>query len=373
MTTLLVAALAIGGWWLVDWFDGRRVTIAFDHGAEAMPALELTFYPEQFAFTSPSPPPAIGSLQLGGAASVTVGSELVPSRGVVRYRGEGVGAGVVHVRLGEDPAPIRLGASGTIRGRVGEPVCAWWCGWRTLAFRAVPGAQVVMMGGGEHGVELATTTTDGDGRFTIEGFDEQRSALGLRVLADGFGIQHRHIEELRGDAGALVPVLRAPPRRGRLSMGVDVDPTSLRVLVRNLPGVEAVPAADGTFTLDHVPHDVEARIVLFGLPGTCAYPAARTDRARVVDIEVVPAAIVRGTVVDARTGREVVGALVWVDDGDAVKTGDGGVFELPGVLPGVHRLTAQWNVGRRSPPRLGRRDVELAPGGVYDDIEINID
>jgi len=96
-------------------------------------------------------------------------------------------------------------------------------------------------------------------------------------------------------------------------------------------------------------------------------------RARVVDIEVVPAAIVRGTVVDARTGREVVGALVWVDDGDAVKTGDGGVFELPGVLPGVHRLTAQWNVGRRSPPRLGRRDVELAPGGVYDDIEINID
>ena len=119
---MLVAALIVGSFVAYDAYLDRHVTLRFTNGTEPVPPLELTFYPEQLAFSSPSPPPAIGECQVGEHGEVVVGDSLVPGNGVVRYRGAGVGTGFVHVQLGQTPSPIQLRPPRTLSGRVGEPL-----------------------------------------------------------------------------------------------------------------------------------------------------------------------------------------------------------------------------------------------------------
>ena len=248
--TAIVAAV----WLALDWWRATHATLTFTRTDGPVPPLDLTFYPEQLAFTAPSPPPPLGEARLDGD-SLTVGADLVPERARVLYRGAGVGAGVAFVQLGESLPEIELRAPQTLSGRVGEPLGYWCFGWRCDGYRPVPGAEVIVMGGGEHGIELARTRTDADGRFEVDGFDGTLPVLGLRVRAPGFGIAHKSIIDLAAHGGqrALVAVSRVPPRRGRLDLQVDIDPRSLLVLARGLPGVQATPTADGTFELDHVP------------------------------------------------------------------------------------------------------------------------
>lgn len=364
---VLVAAAGFG--W--QHLQSQRVAITFTNGASPVPTLELTFFPDQLAFVAPSPPPPIGRVTVADATSVTVGRDLVPDRAVVRFAAPGVGTGFAHVQLGQ-PTNIELHPPRTLQGRVVEPIATWCFGWRCAGNRAVAGAEVVVMGGGEHGIELATVRSDADGRFTIEGLDLASDGLGLRVRAAGFAIAHQALGRSSQDLSPVVGIARTVPRKGRITGLTNVEPSSLRVLARGLPGVEAVPAADGTFVLDHVPADVQPRLLLFGLPGLLTHAPVRAGSAE-AHFAIVPGATVRGRVVDGLSKSPLAGALVFFGDADAVRTDADGGFELAGLLPGKGEVQAQFeqrNARRRIVTRSGRRGIELLAGKVLEDVVV---
>jgi hypothetical protein len=278
--------------------------------------------------------------------------------------------------LGKVLPPIQLRAPQSLRGRIGEPIGYWLMGWRCAGIRPIANAEVIIMGGGEHGIDLAATRSDAEGRFTITGFDGELDALGLRVRAPGYAIVHEHVSGLQQHAGerAIIALTPAAPRRGKLQLDVDLLPSTLRLLARGLPGVDAVPADDGSFVLDHIPNDLEARIVVHGLPEHCAQAPARTMRDQLVTVSVVPGAIVAGQVLDHQL-QPAMGALVWIGDDPAVRTDDRGRYRLVRVLPGEATVTAQWQVGKGSRSRsiLGKRTVQLEPNGNHVDIDITLD
>lgn len=356
-------------------WDGRRVTIAFARADAPVPALELTFFPDRFTFAAPSPPPPIGTRQLAAGASATFASDAVPERAVVRYRGDGVGAGFVHVELGKSPPPIALRPAVAVRGRVVAPVAAWQFGWRCLALTPVAGAEALLMGGGEHGVELGRAVSDATGAFVIDGVDTALDGLALRVRAPGYVLAHADLE--RGPDGApavtVVPLDRGATRTGRVEAPPGFDPSSLLVLARGLPGVQAQPAADGSFTLDFLPPRAEPRLALAGLPATLAHAPVRAAVNAPATIALQPAATVRGRVLSVANGKPLAGALVWVGDDDAIRADDDGCFELRHLLPGDVEVHAQWDGARKRGRRAkwhGRAAVRLVAGQTLAGIDV---
>lgn len=373
MITMLVAAVGVASWMAYGYYCDRHVTLMFANGEQPVPALELTFYPEQLAFTSPSPPTAIGEHRIADQASVVVGDEFVPGHGVVRYRGEGVGTGFAYVKLGQKSATIQLREPQSLRGRIGEPIGYWFMGWRCAGMRPVADAEVVVMGGGEHGVDLAVTRTDVDGRFTVTGFDGDLDALGLRVRAPGFTIIHEDIASVEQHAAerSVIALTPAEARQGKLEVGNDVDASELRLLARGLPGVDTVAEADGSFTLHHIPNDLEARIVVHGMRDDWAQTPARTMRGSVATVSVVAGSTIAGQVLDIQS-QPVPGALVWVGDETAVRADSAGKYRLIQVLPGEVVVSAQIQTGRgsRAQTKLGMRSVKLEPSHHHTDIDI---
>jgi hypothetical protein len=383
---LLLAALAAGIWLGLRAHAARHVTLAFvGIGDAPPPPLELTFFPQRLAFAAPSPPPPLGRREVP-AGELTVGAEAVPGQAVVRYRGPGVGTGYAHVELGRTLAPIRLRAPIVLTGRVGEPIAFWCFGWRCAGLRPVAGAEVLVMGGGEHGIELASGATDADGRFTIEGVDGALDGIALRVRARGFALAHEALARRAPtgsptssptgspDAAPTTVIALAPAStiRGRIAAPAAIDRTTLRVLARGLPGVHTMPAADGTFVLDHVPVDVAPRLLVLGLPDTWTHLPARGTTGAPVRIDVVPGAAVRGRVLDAGTRAPLAHALVFCGDQDAVRADDDGRYELLRQLPGDVEVAAQWQPeGKpRSPIRHGRTRVVLEPNDSRDGVDI---
>jgi len=373
---MLVAGLAIGAFVAYEAYADRHVTIAFANGSQPVPSLELTFFPEQLAFGSPSPPPAIGNCRVEDASEVVVGDNLVPGHGVVRYQGEGVGTGFAYVRLGQPAPTIQLRPPRTLSGRVGEAVGFWFMGWRCAGMRPVANAEVVVMGGGEHGIDLATTRTDDEGRFTVSGYDGELEALGLRVRAPGYALVHESLFGSLDHEGerAVIALTPAPIRRGQVQLDVDLDPASLRLLARGLPGVEATVNEDGTFAFDNIPAGVEARIIVHGLPENCAQSEARTSADGVAKVVVSPGAVVTGRVLDHEM-QPVAGALVWIGEQPAISTDSDGNYRIVRAQPGSCVLMAQSQVGkgRRSRTLLGSRTVRLDPDGRHVDIDITLD
>ena len=371
LITILVAAAGAASWLAYDHYRESHVTLMFANGEQPVPPLELTFYPEQLAFTSPSPPPAFGEHRIEDQTSIDIGEDLVPGHGVVRYRGEGIGAGFAYIKLGQKPSTIQLHAPQTLRGRIGEPIGYWFMGWRCAGVRPVANADVVIMGGGEHGVDLATTHTDAEGRFTLSGFDGQLDALGLRVRAPGFVIVHEHVDNLEQHAGerAIIALTPAEPRSGRLEVADGIDASALRLLARGLPGADTV----GSFTLDHIPNDLEARIVVHGMADNCAQTPARTKRGDVATVSVVAGATLEGQVLDHQM-QPVPGALVWVGNEAAVRADARGNYRLVQVLPGETTVTAQLKTGRgsRTRTKLGLRTVKLEPRRHHTDIDVTL-
>jgi hypothetical protein len=372
-----LAALAVGGW--AGWraYVEGHATLRFAREGASAPDLTLTFFPTQMAFASPSPPPALGRARAGRGADLTVGGALVPGRGVVRYEGEGVGTGFAYVELGADAPTIQLRPQASLRGRVGEPVYFWCMGWRCAGYRPIADAEVVVMGGGEHGVDLVSTRTNEQGAFEVAGFDGALDALGLRVRAPGFELVHEHLASTswRDDDRALVTTTRVPPRRGRLVVepGLDLDPTAWTVLARGLPGVQARPDAAGRFVLDHVSPDVEARVIVYGLPARVAQADVRTAQGQEVAVAIRAGAVVRGRVL-ADNQRPLAGALVWIDAQRPVRADADGAFELPNLMPGARKIVAQWKPARRrARPRLASRELTLEPGATYERVELVIE
>ncbi len=369
----IVAIAACAGfvWFVLDWFDSGRTTITFAAGGAGAPDVDMTFFPDRLAFASPSPPRSIGRLAAHGAKA-TVGTELVPGNAVVCYRAPGFGTGFRAVRLGES-VQVELRAPGTLRGQVVEPIASWCFGWRCAAQLPIAGAEVLVMGGGEHGIVLGNARTDGDGRFVIDGIDVALDGLGFRVLAPGFAIAHRPVERDAGDTA--VPLARSRVSEGRVRLPAGIDPTTLHVLARGLPGVQAQLASDGSFRLDHVPVDTQPRLLVHGLPPTMAHALARATGDPVV-IDVVLGAAVRGRVVDAGTRTPITEALVYCGEDHAVRTDSRGEFELTGLLPGATEIRAQQDVRvprHRPQVRSGREHVALEPGKVIENIVVAVE
>jgi hypothetical protein len=336
--------------------------------------LTLTFFPDRLAFAAPSPPDPIGTSELA-AAAITVGAELVPTHAVVSYRGTGIGTGFAHVQLGQPVPPITLRPPATVRGRVGEPIGLWCFGWRSPGLRPVAGAEVVVMGGGEHGVALASGRTDADGNFVIDGVDGQLDGLGLRVRAPGFALATESIGRFaeRPDHFAVIALDPGTAHAGQLVTPADIDPTKLRVVARGLPGVDATPAADGTFVVANIPRGMEPRVLVHGLPPTRTFAPARLQAGRRVRIEIVPGSIVRGRVLDAASQKPLSEALVWCGEQDPVRCDKHGRFELLRQMPGDVEIEAQWefvDTRRRRTPWFGRQRVQLEPERAHDGIEI---
>ncbi|MBM3975011.1 MAG: carboxypeptidase regulatory-like domain-containing protein [Planctomycetes bacterium] len=356
-------------------WDSRRVTLAFARADAPAPALELTFFPDQFTFVAPSPPLPIATRQLAAGATATFAADAVPERAVVRYHGDGIGAGFVHVALGASPPPIVLRPAVALRGRVVAPVAAWQHGWRCLALAPVVGAEALLMGGGKHGVELGRAVSDASGAFVIDGVDAALDGLALRVRASGFVLAHADLE--RGADGTpavtVVPLERGATRTGRVESPPGFDPSTLLVLARGLPGVQAQPASDGSFTLDCLPPRAEPRLVLAGLPPTLAHAPSRAVANAPATITLQPAAAVRGRVLSVADGKPLAGALVWVGDDDAVRADDNGCFELCRVLPGDVEVRAQWDGARKRSRRAkwhGSAAVRLVAGQTLADVEV---
>ncbi len=368
-----VVLLGIGGWQWWQYVQAHRVTIAFRDAPAS--GVELTFFPNQLAFAAPSPPPPLGSLTVAAAAAVTVGAELVPGDAVVRYAAAGFGIGYRHVKLGEQLPPIELRAPGTLRGRVVDPIGMWSYGWRCAELRPVAGAEVVLMGGGEHGIELAAARTDAAGEFVVDGCDCDLDGLGLRVRAPGFAIQHQSVT--RGSTPdqaalvvALVPTL---PLTGRIVAPPWFDVRTLRVLARGVPGVEAVPAADGTFTLEYLPPGVRPRLLLYGLPPTLTHTMVHAHMGLRIDL--VAAAAARGRVVDSTTKQPLGGALVFCGDAPTARADASGRFELVQLLPGPATIGARFEFRerRRLMSRTGSCEVQLRANETLDDVVVPID
>lgn len=380
MVLLALIAVVFGAVAGLDWWRGRLATIRFvvaaDSAAVRLPeSIELTFFPFELAFAAPSPPAPLGTRR-AGPGGIVVGAELVPERVRVRYSGAGIAAGVAYVERGAEPNTITIAAPQSLRGRVGEPFGYWCMGWRCAGYRPVAGAEVELMAGGEHGIPIASARTDANGTFELTGFDGDLDALGLRVRADGFALAHRSLVDLdtHRDERALVAISRVRQRRGRLAVdaSLDLDPTSVLVLARGLPGVQARPEADGSFVLDHVPDGVEARIVVFGLSEAIAQQEVRTAVDREVEVALLRGADVAGIVCD-RFGDPVAGASVWTEGHDPIVSDAYGRFRLRGVWPGSVEVTAQHKASRRAPTWLGTGRLELEPGGACEDFVIRLD
>ncbi|MBX3464348.1 MAG: carboxypeptidase regulatory-like domain-containing protein [Planctomycetes bacterium] len=365
LVAVLLALAALGAWRLLPRARPPEVVLEF-HGLPAVD-LELTFFPDRLAFTAPSPPPALARTTVAVPGRVRFGADLVPGEAIVRYAAPGIGAGYRHVRLGEPVAPIVLRAPGTVAGRVVEPTGAWAFGWRCAELRPVAGAEVLVMGGGEHGIELARVRSDQDGRFAIGGVDLGLDGLGLRVRAPGFALAHAPLR-----AGLDVPLARSAAHRGRVRLPPEVDPGSLRVLARGLPGVEAGLAPDGGFVLDHVPDGLRPRLLVHGLPPAWAQLPALLQPE--LEIDVVAAATVRGRVVEAATGEPLAGALVLCGDTAAARSDASGRFELVQLPPGPATIEAKVEVGtgRRRTTRSGTKAVPLRRGETVDEVLVPI-
>lgn len=373
---LVACGLAATGWLVLRDYDRRHVQLQFVRADAPVPPIELTLFPARLAFAAPSPPPPLGTLQLDGKAA-SLGREQVPDAAVVRYRGAGIGTGYVHVRLGEALPPIPLRPPRRIEGRVGEPVAFWCYGWRCAGLRPVAGAEVTVMGGGEHGIDLGGAVTDADGRFVIDGVDSSLDGLGLRVRSRGHALAHEALQRFQADAREPEhPVIALAPatlRSGTVLAPAGVDPAQLLVLARGLPGVQTAPGPDGAFQLDHVPVGMQPRLVLAGLPETWTQLPARIAEGAAIRVEIVPGAAVRGRVLDAASQKPLAGALVWCGEADAVRADDDGNYELLRQLPGDVAVEAQWEFVDSKRHRTnwrGRKRVVLEPGRSHDHVDI---
>lgn len=371
--------LIAGGWFgYRAWRQSLTILTFVPPDGMAAPELELTFYPDQLAFASRSPAAAIGR-QRAPAGEVVLDAALVADNVIVRYAGSGVGTGFVRVVPRRPGAPVLLRGPTRLRGRVGEPQGFFCFGLRALGLRAVVGARVLAMGGGEHGVLLGEAVTDAEGRYEIAGFAEGLPNLGVRVLAAGHAMQF--VATTAGGDEPTVALVATQPIAGKVALPPGVDPKALRVLAKGLPGVEAAVGDDGAFALDHVAPNLEPRLLVHGLPPswTHAQVHAMPGDANVA-IAVVPAARVRGRVVDRNTLLPIAGAMVWHEHGPAgwvaVDADSDGRFELELAPAGSLLVRAQ----RYSEDALGNREtlfgerrIDIEAGKDVDGLVVRVD
>ena len=361
------------------WADLRAMQVVFTFvtatGAPA-PDVKLEFFAEATGPSDPSPPPRLGEVVVTGGEEFRASSMLVPRRALVRWSTAGHGSGFAAVAAGEQHR-IELNPAGTVSGSVVQPLPVWLFGARALA-APVAGARVVVMGGGERGLPLAEAPAAADGRFTVGGFDDGILQPTLRVLAAGFSLAH--VDAIRGAAEepALAVVTPTQPLQGRVALPAGLAAQGLRVLARGLPGIDAVPAADGFFALDHVPAWTWPRLVVHGLPAGFTQRGCQVTVATSAEVVVERALTVRGYVLDALTQAPVQGATVYHENGadglSTCTTAMDGAWEFTDLPSGSVRFVAYRKDRESGAVRSGNRNLELrADVAELENILIRID
>lgn len=377
LVPLTIVTAAVFGY--LRWANSRTLLTFVPPPDVAMPALELQLFPEQLAFNQPSPPPPLATLVLEQGNEIVLDKELVPGAAMLRWSGKGVGTGFANITRGRATV-IPLTAPAVVKGRIGTAQGFYAMGLRSLGLKAIAGARVVAMGGGEHGVPLCETRTDADGRYELSGFASALPVVGVRVLAPGYGVAFTN-QFVGSDDPLIVPLLATKPIRGRVALPAGVDAAALRVLAKGLPGIEAAVASDGSFELDHVPPGLEPRLLVHGLPVAFTHPLVHAIAGNdAVAIEIVASASLRGRVVERNTLIPMGGAMVWHDCGPAggatVQADDGGYFVLERVPGGEVLLRAQRELKNPEGDRetlSGERRVRVEAGVDQSDVIVRID
>lgn len=366
------ALLLVTAHWTWSQWQRQRVVVEFRGiDGQPAPALRIVLFPDQLAFTAPSPPPPLAELELAAGDALVLDRHLGRDSALLRYEGEGIGTGFTFVHLGRKAGVVQLRSPAAIAGRVVETsdVKSLALGAAATGFEPIEGAVVIAMGGGEHGVPLATTRTDAQGRFVLAGFAADQPSIGLRVRKPGFA---QLAVEQRLDADEPPPQLVLTPTepiRGRVVAPEGVDVASLRVLAKGLPGVEAAIGADGAFALDHVPKDLTPRLLLYGLSERFTHREVRGTPGSACTIAIEPAGEVRGFVLDAITRAPVGDALVWHGHGPtgmtAVRSDENGAFVLGALPPGDVEIAAQVELrfpGKKPRTKAGSRQLRIDAG-----------
>ena len=338
---LLPVAIASASWFGYRAWKGSRTVVTFvGIGGAPVPPLELQLFAEQLSFHQPSPPAPYATRKLDEGDTCVFGSEEVDRSALLRYSGPGIGTGYASITRGRQ-AEIRLAAPTQLQGRVGAIEGVFAMGLRTLGMQPVAGARVIGMGGGEHGLALCEAVTDSDGRFALAGFSSDLGALFVRVLADGYSLASSN-QFLDPNASVVVPMLPTKKITGRVALPAGLDASRLRVLAKGLPGVEARIAADGAFSLDHVPPQLEPRLLVHGLPIGFTHAQVNAHAGQDgIAIAIVPDVVLRGRVVERMRQLPMSGAMVWHDCGPiggvTVHADGDGRFEIRGAPPGESR------------------------------------
>jgi len=377
---LLPVAIASASWFGYRAWKGSRTVVTFvGIGGAPVPPLELQLFAEQLSFHQPSPPAPYATRKLDEGDTCVFGSEEVDRSALLRYSGPGIGTGYASITRGRQ-AEIRLAAPTQLQGRVGAIEGVFAMGLRTLGMQPVAGARVIGMGGGEHGLALCEAVTDADGRFALAGFSSDLGALFVRVLADGYSLASSN-QFLDPNASVVVPMLPTKKITGRVALPAGLDASRLRVLAKGLPGVEARIAADGAFSLDHVPPQLEPRLLVHGLPIGFTHAQVNAHAGQDgIAIAIVPDVVLRGRVVERMRQLPMSGAMVWHDCGPiggvTVHADEDGRFEIRGAPPGEIVLRAQCMVTTEDGEKetlSGERSVPIEAGKQVGEVILRID
>lgn len=319
--------------------------------------------------------PIVTTIELSGPKVMTLGWEQVPGEAVVRVRAPGYGVGFGFLESGGDIGSVLVGPPVTIEGRVLD-----------AERQPVSDAVIVGMGGGPRGVPLAETVSGVDGTFRLEGLSASLATVTLRVLHEGYAVLHETVWR-NGDEDRDLRLQTTAPVSGSVTGLSGIDPSTLRILAYNVPGVSADVGPDGSFRLDFLPPEAEVLLLVHGLPRGYTHRGTRASAgSEGVSIQITRAAQLVGRVIMAETEGPAAGAIVYHENGPSgrqtAEADASGRFTLDGLPAGevwIHasaRSREVVQVGGARDTRVielsGRRSVEVEDGENLTGVEIRV-
>jgi protocatechuate 3,4-dioxygenase beta subunit len=257
----------------------------------------------------------------------------------------------IDVQAGEDVGSVELSRARSLAGKVVDP-------------RGGPvlGAQVTLEveAGNEPRQRLDSTTTGAGGTFR---FESARARGGrLRVEAPGFAVLEVEVTQ----AGALSRPIALQPERlleGRVLKADGRTPAAgalVRVETPHGTTRWVETGRDGTFHLEGVPPG-RGTIKAWAADGAHASTPSPTQTTERVSLTLVPAASLRGRVVDGANGTPLAGRRVWLRGPSGMlgaRSARDGRYELVGLPPQRYTVI----VDDPDHVRFERGDVHLMSG-----------
>ena len=206
--------------------------------------------------------------------------------------------------------------------------------------RAIAGATVSDSGG-------TSTTTDGSGAYSLPGLTPGTHSVG--ASATGFNAGTKTASVTAGTTTSVnFSLTAAPPAPGSINGSVTsaADGTAISgARVSNTGGLTATTDGAGAYTLSGLTpgsHTLTATATGFSAQTQTASVTSGTTTMN-VNFSLAPSATtqgVTGTVSSTVGGAVITGATVTDSGGGSATTDGSGVYNLPGLNPGSHTLTA---------------------------------